>query len=229
MLEVYQAYSDYAGMRVLTEELITALAQELHGGLTIPHGPQALSVARPWRQATFFGLLQEATGTDCRDQTQARAQAARAGVPSAPTVPPAAVWDKLFEKTVPPTLREPTFVLDYPVALCPLAKRKPDDPALAERFELYVGGLELANAYSELNDPQEQHRRFAEQVASRPAGAEPEFFADEQFVKALEYGMPPAGGLGIGIDRLAMLMTNTASIREVILFPTLKPEEIPHD
>ncbi len=224
MLEVYQAYSDYAGMRVLTEELITALAQELHGGDAIPSREGTLSLKRPWRQATFFELLQQGTGADCRQETQARAHAARVGVPSGPGVPLAAVWDKLFEKAVQPTLTEPTFVLDYPVALCPLAKGKPSDPTLAERFELYVGGIELANAYSELNDPQEQRRRFAEQLAARTPGEAQEFFADEEFCKALEYGMPPAGGLGIGIDRLAMLLTNTASIREVILFPTLKPE-----
>ena len=225
MLEVYQAYSDYAGMRVLTEELITAVAQELHGGDTVPSGGGKLSLKRPWRQATFFELLKSATGVDCRNEVQARAAAARVGVPSGPAVPLAAVWDKLFEKAVQPTLVEPTFVLDYPIALCPLARRKLDDPTLAERFELYVGGLELANAYSELNDPIEQRERFAEQLKVRPSGAEQEFYADEAFVKALEYGMPPAGGLGIGIDRLAMLMTHTTTIREVILFPTLKPED----
>lgn len=225
MLEVYQAYSDYAGMRVLTEELITTLAQAIHGGETIPHGRDALSLKRPWRQATFFELLREQTGADCRDEAQARAQAARVGLLSGPAVPLAAVWDKLFEKTVQPALLEPTFVLDYPVALCPLSKTKPDDPSLAERFELYVGGLELANAYSELNDPAEQQRRFAEQLKARPEGAPQEFFADDEFVKALEYGMPPAGGLGIGIDRLTMLLTNTSTIRDVILFPTLKPPQ----
>jgi len=225
MLEVYQAYSDYAGMRVLTEELITALAQELHGGDAIPAGGGTLSLKRPWRQATFFELLAQATGADCRQEVQARAHAARVGAPSGPAVPIAVVWDKLFEKVVQPALVEPTFVLDYPVALCPLAKTKPGDPTLAERFELYIGGLELANAYSELNDPREQRQRFAEQSRARPAGAEQEFFGDEEFVKALEYGMPPAGGLGVGIDRLAMVLTNTASIREVILFPTLRPEE----
>ncbi|MBI4227377.1 MAG: lysine--tRNA ligase [Candidatus Omnitrophica bacterium] len=224
MLEVYQAYSDYAGMRVLTEELITTLAQAIHGGETVPHGQETLSLKRPWRQATFFELLREQTGADCRDETQARAQAARAGLPSGAAVALAAVWDKLFEKTVQPALIAPTFVLDYPLALCPLSKVKPDDPTLAERFELYIGGIELANAYSELNDPAEQRRRFAEQVKQRPPGAEQEFFADEEFVKALEYGMPPAGGLGIGIDRLVMLLTNTNTIRDVILFPTLKPD-----
>ena len=224
MLEVYQAYSDYAGMRLLTEELIATVARALHGGEAVPHREGTLSLKRPWRQATFFDLLKQATGADCRSETQARAHAARLGVLSGPTVPLAVVWDKLFEKAVQPTLMEPTFVLDYPVALCPLAKLKPSDPTLAERFELYIGGLELANAYSELNDPAEQARRFAEQVKSRPTGEAQEFFADEEFVRALEYGMPPAGGLGIGIDRLAMLLTNTSSIREVILFPTLKPE-----
>jgi len=227
MLEVYQAYSDYAGMRVLTEELITTLAQSLLGGEMVPHGQDTISLKRPWRQVTFFDLLREHTGADCRDETQARAQAARAGLPSGPSAPLAAVWDKLFEKVAQPSLLEPTFVLDYPVALCPLSKIKPDDPTLAERFELYVGGLELANAYSELNDPAEQRRRFAEQIQQRPAGAEQEFFADDEFVKALEYGMPPAGGLGIGIDRLAMLLTNTSTIRDVILFPTMKPEAPP--
>ncbi|OGX39765.1 MAG: lysine--tRNA ligase [Omnitrophica WOR_2 bacterium RIFCSPHIGHO2_02_FULL_68_15] len=230
MLEVYQAYSDYAGMRVLTEELITTLAQALVpqgrpsvvGGEPIPHGQGTVSLARPWRQVTFFDLLREQTKADCRDEAQARAQAARVGLPSGPAVPLAAVWDKLFEKVAQPSLLDPTFVLDYPTALCPLSKTKPEDPTLAERFELYVGGLELANAYSELNDPAEQARRFADQVAQRPAGAEQEFFADDEFVKALEYGMPPAGGLGIGIDRLVMLLTNTATIRDVILFPTLK-------
>ena len=223
MLEVYQAYSDEAGMRLMTEELITLLARELHGGETIPFREGTLALTRPWRVAAFFTLLQEATGVDCRDEVQARAQAARVGAPSGPAAPMAAVWDKLFEKVVQPTLVAPTFVVDYPVALCPLAKATLDDPMLAARFELYVGGLELANAYSELNDPAEQRRRFAEQLAARPGGAAPEFFADDEFVTALEYGMPPAGGLGIGVDRLAMLLTNAASIREVILFPTLRP------
>ncbi|MBI4313912.1 MAG: lysine--tRNA ligase [Candidatus Omnitrophica bacterium] len=225
MLEVYQAYSDCAGMRVLTEELITAAAESLNGLQEIPYQEnKTLSLKRPWRQATFFGLLKEVAGMDCRNETQARAQAARAGVPSGPKIPLEAVWDKLFEKLVQPNLIEPTFVTDYPVELCPLAKTKPDDPAIADRFELYIAGMEVANAYSELNDPQEQQQRFLDQIKARAAEAEQEFFADDEFVRALEHGMPPAGGLGVGIDRLAMVMTHTASIREVILFPTLKPE-----
>ncbi len=224
MLEVYQAYSDVQGMRLLTEELISQLVKELYKKDEITFQEKKISFKQPWKQAGFFELLKKETGADCQKEATARAQAKKAGLASGKEVALPHVWDKLFEKTVQPKLVAPTFVLDYPIELCPLSKANPKDPKLADRFELFVAGVEIANAYSELNDAEEQRKRFKEQVKKRPKGKDQEFFADDDFVKALEYGMPPAGGLGIGIDRLVMLLTDSASIREVILFPMLRAE-----
>jgi lysyl-tRNA synthetase, class II len=195
------------------------------GGTRVFVRGEAVDVAGPWRRAPFLDLLAEHSGVDLREADDARlalALAARGAEPEA-GAGRGRLIDQLFKLTVEPHLLAPTFVLDYPIALSPLAKPKRGDPTLAERFELFVGGSELANAFSELNDPDDQRGRFAAQAALRAAGDEESQSLDEDFLRALEYGMPPTGGVGLGIDRLTMLVTGERSIRDVILFPALRP------
>jgi lysyl-tRNA synthetase class 2 len=226
-VEFYQAYADYQDLMLLTEELFTGLAQSLLGRLTLTWGEHEISLARPWRRLPFFQGLSEALGTAVTLDTDP-ASVARAAAAKGVTVKPGAaaweVWKDVFEELVEPTLVQPTFVLDYPIELSPLAKKKRDDPRLVDRFELFVGQRELANAYSELNDPVDQLARFREQAAQKARGDDEAHWLDEDYVRALEYGMPPAAGEGIGIDRLTMMLANVPSIREVILFPHLRPE-----
>jgi lysyl-tRNA synthetase class 2 len=227
MLEFYQAYADYQDLIELTEELVTELAQSLLGGLTLTWGEHEIRLARPWRRLPFFQGLAEALGTtvtlDTEAATVARAAAAR-GLSVKPGAAPWEAWKEVFEELVEPTLVQPTFVVDYPIELSPLAKKKRENPRLVDRFELFIGRRELANAYSELNDPVDQLARFREQAALQARGDAEAHWLDEDYVRALEYGMPPAAGEGIGIDRLTMLFANVPSIREVILFPHLRPE-----
>ncbi|HXH84339.1 MAG TPA: lysine--tRNA ligase, partial [Candidatus Tectomicrobia bacterium] len=210
MLEFYQAYADYTDLMELTETLFVELAQTLLGGPRLTWGPHAIDLAPPWPRLPFFAALSAAVGRTVTPDTPAadlvRAAAAR-GVDTAATTAVDA-WKDLFETMVEPTLVQPTFVVDFPLALSPLAKTRRDDPRLVERFELYVGRRELANAYSELNDPQEQLARFREQAALKARGDEEAHWLDEDYVRALEYGMPPAAGEGIGIDRLVMLLAD---------------------
>jgi lysyl-tRNA synthetase, class II len=232
MLEIYHAYSDYRGMMELTEGLIVACVDCLGGGRTIPFGDKAINFTPPFQRAKYADLFREHVGCDMADEVAVRAAArtenidldieGTKGVPRTPKAHDVLVHE-LFEDLVEEKLAGPIFVFDYPAALCPLTKRKRDNPAIAERFELYVHGMELANAYTELNDPITQEATFRQQVAGL---SEEDSMAkmDEDFVRALRHGMPPAGGLGIGIDRLVMLLTNTQTIRDVILFPLLRPE-----
>jgi lysyl-tRNA synthetase class 2 len=226
MLEFYQAYADYADLMELTEALFAELAQSLKGSLGLTWGEHAIDLTPPWRRLPFFEGLSEALGVDVAPDTDpavlARAAAAR-GI-AHDDGPAWKLWKDVFETLIEPTLVQPTFVVDFPIELSPLAKKKRDNPLLVERFELFVGRRELANAYSELNDPVDQLARFREQAALQARGDEEAHWLDEDYVRALEYGMPPAAGEGIGVDRLVMLFADQPSIREVILFPHLRPE-----
>jgi lysyl-tRNA synthetase class 2 len=226
MLEFYQAYADYQDLIELTEELFTELAQSLLGRLVLAWGEHQISLARPWRRLPFFQGLSDALGTAVTPRTDVEAVARAAAAKGIHSKGGAAwvLWKDVFEELVEPTLVQPTFVTDFPIELSPLAKKKRDDPLLVDRFELFIGRRELANAYSELNDPIDQLGRFREQAALQARGDDEAHWLDEDYVRALEYGMPPAAGEGIGIDRLVMLFADQPSIREVILFPHLRPE-----
>ena len=223
MLELYQAYGDYRTMMELTEGLIVACVKAVGESLQLPYGEKTVDYTPPWKRASYAELFQEHVGVALEDVERIRRVAEQTGFPTAGKHPDVIIHH-LFEEKVEEKLVGPVFVYDYPAALCPLTKRKRGNPALAERFELYVQGMELANAYTELNDPITQEATFRQQLAGLP---EEDSMAkmDEDFVRALRHGMPPAGGLGIGIDRLVMLLTNTQSIRDVILFPLLRPEK----
>jgi len=236
MLEFYQAYADYADLMELTEQLYVELGQALRGGLTLTYQGEAIDLTPPWRRLRYLdavaGVLAMNAG-DLRDVHRVRRRAFDvAGERGADAggwrwgadTPAYQMWKDVFETFVEPTLVQPTFVLDFPIELSPLAKQKRDDPALVDRFELFIARMEMANAYSELNDPIEQRHRFETQLRAREGGDEEAHRLDDDFVRALEYGLPPTAGEGIGIDRLVMLFADRPSIREVILFPLLRPE-----
>ena len=228
MLEFYQAYADYNDLIELTEEMLAHLARTLLGREEITYQGETISLARPWRRLPYFQGLSEALGTPITPGTTAdelRAAAARAGIAVSPNAGLVDLWHEIFDAHVEPTLLGPVFVTDFPIELSPLSKRKRDDPRLVDRFELYMYRREIANAYSELNDPVDQRQRFEEQEAQRQRGDEEAQWLDEDYVRALEYGMPPTAGEGIGVDRLTMLFTDSPSIRDVILFPLLRPEQ----
>lgn len=221
MMELYQAYADYTVMMELTEELVCGLIERYCSGQTLPFGEMTIDYSRPWRRARYADLLKEYGGCDMEDMASVRKRAKELGLHDA-NKDDAVVINEVFEETVEENLVNPTFVIDYPAAICPLTRQSKKDPRFAERFELFVGKMELANAYTELNDPDVQEANFRRQL--RGLGDDETMAKmDEDFLTALKYGMPPAGGLGIGIDRLMMLLTNVTSIRDVILFPLLKP------
>ncbi len=221
LLEVYQAYGDYTDMMELTETLVEHLARTVSGGRTsLPFGEWEIEYKAPWRRARYADLLEEHAGVSPGDEAAIRAKAGRMGFEES-NKHLDVVTHELFEATVEDHLVQPTFVLDWPARLCPLTKRKADDPSLAERFEPMVARMELGNAYTELNDPDVQREAFQIQLAGQD---ETMAVMDEDFLEALKYGMPPAGGLGLGMERLVMLLTDTASIRDVILFPQLRPQ-----
>jgi len=228
MIELYQAYADYQDMMVLTENLIATVAQEVLGTQEIPYQGEMVSLSPPWTRVTMHEVVQQHTGLDFDQFATLKAAKAAAekvgvtGLEDCDTV--GKVLNKAFEQKVEPSLSQPTFVLDFPIEISPLAKPHRHKPGLVERFELFVAGRELANSFSELTDPIDQRRRLEAQAACKAAGDLEAQGVDEDFLTALEYGMPPTGGLGIGIDRLVMLLTNAASIRDVIAFPLLKPE-----
>ncbi len=226
MLEFYEAFADYGDMMERVESMIAHVAERTTGAARVPVDGDAVDLAPPYRRVTFLGSLAEA-GVDAAsmDDDALRAAAARAGIDGVETMGRGKLLDSLFSELVEPTLVQPTFVVDYPRELSPLAKPKRGDPRLTERFELIVAGREIANAFSELNDPLDQRERFEAQSRMREAGDEEAFMTDEDYLRALEYGMPPTGGVGIGVDRLVMLLTDSSSIRDVILFPTMRPEE----
>jgi lysyl-tRNA synthetase class 2 len=226
MLEFYIAYFDYNDMMELTEELITGLAREVLGKEELEFEGEIISLARPWRRLPMKQAIIEIGGVPenvLDHEEQVRAFAAQKGIKDANKLSKAKLWGELFGELVEDQLSGPVFITEYPRELSPLSKSKPDDSETVERFELYMGGMEIANAYSELNDPVEQRIRFQEQLRAFEAGDHEAHAMDEDYVTALEHGMPPTGGEGIGIDRLTMLFANVRSIREVILFPLLKP------
>jgi lysyl-tRNA synthetase class 2 len=226
MLEFYCAYWDYKDLMVFTEELFSYLLNQLVGGLKITYQGKELDFTPPFKRYRYFELLEEKTGKDkdffLRDVEGLRRLAKEIGVPKAETLTHAKLIDKVFDLLVEDELWGPCFVIDFPKLLSPLAKTHREDPDLVERFELFVAGKEIANAYTELNDPMEQRERFLEQLKEKEMGDEEAMAMDEDFIRALEYGMPPTAGEGIGIDRLVMLLADVDSIREVILFPALR-------
>jgi lysyl-tRNA synthetase class 2 len=228
MLECYQAYADYRDMLALTEALISGVFQECCGTTRVERDGVTLDFTPPWPRVSFLESVQQHSGLDLRSATEPtlRAAVVRAGggEEEVEKLSGGRLLDEVFKTFVEPILVQPTFVVDYPKPLSPLAKEHRDDPFLTERFELFVQGKELANAFSELNDPDEQRRRFEDQVRQRAAGDDEAQQYDADYVRALEYGMPPTGGLGVGFDRVMMLVANQPSIRDVILFPAMRPE-----
>ncbi|MFP3937431.1 MAG: lysine--tRNA ligase [Phycisphaerae bacterium] len=222
MLELYQAYADYEVMMEITEELISTAAADACGESKLPFGDEQVDYSRPFRRATYDELLREHAGFSMFDADAARAKAREFGIEEA-NKDDAVVVNDVFEATVEDKLIQPTFVLDYPADICPLTRRRSDDERVALRFELFIAGMEIANAYTELNNPEVQEANLRRQLRGEEEG-ETMRVMDEDFLNALLHGMPPAGGLGIGIDRVVMLLTNRKSIRDVILFPLLRPQ-----
>ena len=222
MVELYEAYADYKVMMERVEGMFRAAIEKLDGRFTRPFGELELDYSPPWPQAKYADLLGEYAGVEMGDTAAVRDKAERLDIDHA-AMDDAVVVNKVFEAAVEPHLVQPIFVYDYPAAICPLTRRHPDDPDIALRFEAFVAGMELGNAYTELNDPQMQEANLRRQVAGE--GDETMAVMDDDFVKALEYGMPPAGGLGLGVDRLVMLLTDSPSIRDVILFPLQRTRE----
>jgi lysyl-tRNA synthetase class 2 len=232
MLEFYQAYSDYLELMDMTEELVSFVAREGTGREAVTFGQTEISLKPPFRRLKLRDGAREAAsnklGTpvsdeDLRSLSQVSALAARLGIEVEAGWGPGKITTEIFETLLEESLVQPVFVYDFPTEVSPLSKQKPDDPDTVERFELYIGGFEVANAFSELNDPAEQRRRFEAQLKDRQRGNQEAHAMDEDYVRALEYGMPPAAGEGVGIDRLVMLLTNSPSIRDVILFPLMRP------
>ena len=232
MMELYQAFADYSEMIDITEALITQAAIDATGSSVVTvfrpeGGTQEVDLAKPWRRARMIDLVRDATGVEVHPSQpvdELRALAKVHNVPVNPRWGSGKIIEEIFESTAEHTLIEPTFVTGHPVEISPLARVDRHDPYLTERFELFVGARELANGYSELNDPVEQRSRFEDEQAAKDAGDAERGTVDEDYLRALEYGLPPTGGLGIGMDRVAMLIAGVNSIKEVILFPTLRPE-----
>jgi len=227
MLEAYQAYADYRDMMELVEGMVERAAGEALGRTRIEWQGQAINLSPPWRRVSLLEAIRDQTGiAPARLEKVAgvRQVCGELGLPAGPQVSLSTMIGNIVERFVQPTLVQPTFVMDYPTAISPLAKARADNPGLAERFEPFIGGLELGNAFSELNDPEEQRLRFEEQACWREAGDLEAHPMDEDYICALEYGMPPTGGLGLGIERLVMLLTGAPSIRDVILFPQMRSQ-----
>lgn len=227
MLEVYQAYGDYEAMMELTEDLVYKCAVEVIGTPRISYDGHEIDLTPPWQRLRVWDGIEKWAGIrhcDLKDDEDAKVIATNLGLKMDRPPTKANVIDKILDEKIEPNLVEPTFLLDYPVEISPLAKRIPDQPDLTYRFEVFVVGKEIGNAFSELNDPIDQRQRFLQQAQAKAMGDDEAHAFDEDFIVALEYGMPPAGGLGIGIDRLVMLLTGSTSIRDVILFPMMRPK-----
>ena len=227
MMELYQAFTDYHGMMELTEDLVVSSARAVCDDLKITYQGVEIDLNPPFRRLTMLDAVKEYAGIDfseIEDDAAAHRLMAERQVPEVESqMTKGELLNHCFELYAEEKLIQPTFLIDYPIEISPLTKKKPDSDGLVERFELFIGGREYGNAYSELNDPIDQMERFADQMKKHEAGDEEAQLLDEDFVEALEYGMPPTGGLGIGIDRLVMLLTDSASIRDVLLFPTMRP------
>lgn len=226
LIEIYQAYTDYHGMMDLAEGLFRTIAQNVVGSTVLNYGGYELDLGKPFERLTMVDAVKKYAGVDFNeipDTAAAKALAKENGIEFEERHAKGDILNLFFEEYVEKNLIQPTFIMDYPVEISPLTKRKPSNPEYTERFELFIVGREYGNAYSELNDPIDQRKRFEHQEAMRAAGDDEANMIDEDFLTALEYGMPPTGGIGIGIDRLVMLMTESVSIRDVILFPTMKP------
>jgi len=234
MMEFYEAYADYQALMLMTEQMIAAAAQHAVGGTQVTFGDHQLSLQPPFvrlslrdaaRQAASRRLHREITDAELRDRATVAGLAAELGIEVDPGHGAGKITTAIFEACCEAALIQPTFVYDFPTEVSPLSKQKPGDPDTVERFELYIGGFEVANAFSELNDPDEQRRRFEAQLKNRASGDLEAHAMDEDYIRALEYGLPPTGGEGVGIDRLVMLLTNSPSIRDVILFPLMRKRE----
>ena len=224
-MELYEAYQDYLGLMEETEEMLTYIIEKVVGSSTFEYQGHTISVARPWTRMTLHDAIRQYAGIDLestRDRDEAARLANSAGVDVDPSMGYGKIVDEVMSLKVQPNLIQPTFLYDYPIELSPLAKKKRGNEALTERFQPFIACLEVGNAFSELNDPIDQRERFEAQTVLREAGDDEAQYLDEDFITSLEVGMPPTAGLGIGIDRLAMIVTNSASIREVILFPQLR-------
>lgn len=229
MLELYQAYADYHDMMDITEELVSQTALQVLGTTEIEYQGQIINLAPPWRRLSMLEAINEYAKIDfaaIQTDEEARQAAVKAGLKVVPKASRGSVINEVFEELVESHLIQPTFITDYPVEISPLAKRSLEDPRYTYRFELFIYAREMANAFSELNDPIDQKDRFKKQVDKRDSGDDEAHMMDEDYIRALEYGMPSAGGLGIGIDRLVMLLTDSPSIRDVLLFPHMKPRDL---
>ncbi|NLX72493.1 MAG: lysine--tRNA ligase [Bacteroidales bacterium] len=227
VMEIYVAYKDYKWMMEFTEEMVERVALELHGTTVVQVGDKTIDFKRPYKRVTMLGAIKEHTGIDISgmNEEQLHAVCKKLGIETDPSMGKGKLIDEIFGEKCEANYIQPTFITDYPIEMSPLCKKHRDNPELTERFELMVNGKELANAYSELNDPIDQLERFQEQMKLSEKGDDEAMFIDRDFVRALEYGMPPTSGMGIGIDRLTMLMTNQQSIQEVLFFPQMKPEK----
>ena len=228
MMELYQAYANYEEIMELTEEMIAHIVQKVHGTQEINYQGQAIDFQTPWRRLSMLDGILEYSGVDFRlleSDEQARQVAREKGVHVDSESSRGKIINEFFEQFVEPNLIQPTFIVGHPVEISPLAKRNIDQPDYTDRFEAFIFGRELANAFSELNDPIDQRQRFEAQASERTKGDDEAHMLDEDFVQAIEYGLPPTGGLGVGIDRLVMFLTDSASIRDVILFPTMRPRD----
>jgi lysyl-tRNA synthetase class 2 len=234
MMEFYEAYADYHALMRMTEEMISTVAKGVTGGEQVTFGEHAISLQSPFarvslrdaaREAASKRLKREVTDADLRDRAKVAGVARELGLDVDPGHGAGKITTQIFERLCEDRLIQPTFVYDFPTEVSPLSKQKPDDPDTVERFELYIGGFEVANAFSELNDPAEQRRRFDAQLSNRARGDLEAHAMDEDYIRALEYGLPPTGGEGVGIDRLVMVLTNSPSIRDVILFPLMRKRD----
>ncbi|MBV6404144.1 MAG: lysine--tRNA ligase [Flavobacteriales bacterium] len=227
IMELYVAWKDYRWMMGCMERMLERVCTAANGGATATFGGNTLDFTAPFRRISMCGSIREKTGADVLelDESAVRQLCVKHGIEVAPTMGKGKLIDELFSALVQPELIQPTFVTDFPVEMSPLCKKHRDDPRLTERFELFVNGFELANAYSELNDPIDQRERFEEQLKLQQRGDDEAMFIDRDFLRALEYGMPPTSGVGIGVDRLVMLLTDNPAIQEVLLFPQMRPEK----
>ncbi|GAB1370613.1 lysine--tRNA ligase [Candidatus Kapaibacterium sp.] len=227
-MEIYVAYKDYNWMMEMTEDLISSICMEVNGTTEIDFAGTEISLAKPFRRASMFDLFKEYTGMDLKglSREELLVAAKSIGIGIDPTMSSMKILDEIFSEKVEENLIQPTFVIDYPLEMSPLAKKHRNIDGLVERFELFINGGEIANSFSELNDARDQRQRLEEQATIRAAGDDEAMIVDEDFLNALEIGMPPTAGLGIGIDRLVMLMTGETSIRDVLFFPQMKPEKV---